>query len=120
MTAFLNDVDFPIARALLSGYCYDQAHPRIYHVLAFAGEKPNQPRGLTKKNKIHGIPPEPDIFSLGLPGADAAPDPSARYFDPSWNELNDMLKKWALEQLLDYLVTLLKLTQAVLHRQCPL
>lgn len=122
ITAFLNDVDFQTARSLLSGYCDDQPHPRIYRVLSFAGTSPNQPKGLTKKNNIHGIPPEPDIFSLGLPGAEPAPDPSARYFDPSWNELNDVLKKsTSLHSMLDLVVNqTLTPPQTILHRQRPL
>lgn len=93
MTAFINDVDFRKACSFLRLYCYSDQHQRIHRVLYFAGTNPNQPKGITKRNSVHGIPPEPDIFSLGLPGAEAAPDPSSRYLDPMWNEVNDVLKK---------------------------
>lgn len=93
MTAFINDVDFRNAQALLSGYCSNGPHKRIHRVLYYEGVNPNQPTGITNKANIHGLPDEPDIFTLGLPDAEPAPDPNARLVDPCWAELNDVLKK---------------------------
>lgn len=96
MTAFLNDVDFEMARLVLQGYCWDDAHRRIWRVFHFAGTNPNQPKGLTKRSNINGIPPEPDPNSLGLPNAEPAPVPGQRFVDPEWEELDAVLKKYVI------------------------
>lgn len=93
MTAFLNDVDLDAARSILSGYSWDEPHRRLYRVLHFVGANSNQPKALTKRNNIHGLPPEPDPFSYGLPSTEPTLNPSARYFDSAWNELSDIVKR---------------------------
>ncbi|ROW08603.1 hypothetical protein VPNG_06156 [Cytospora leucostoma] len=93
MTAFINDVDFDRARSLLSGYCWSEPNSRIYRVIHYDG--PNPPKPIVKTANIRGIPPQPDPFTYGLPGAvplqpQAGPGP---YIDPEWKTLSDILKK---------------------------
>lgn len=93
MTAFINDIDFDRARSLLSGYCWSEPNSRIYRVVHYDG--PNPPKPLVKTTNIRGIPPQPDPFMYGLPGAvplqpQTGPGP---YIDPEWKTLSDILKK---------------------------
>lgn len=91
MTAFINDVDFDRARSLLSGYCWAEPKTRIYRVIHYEG--PNPPRPLTKTANIRGIPPQPDPFMYGLPGAEPLQPQVGPYIDPDWRALSDILKK---------------------------
>lgn len=110
MTAIVNDVDFDRARSLLSGYCWSEPNARVYRVIHYEG--PNPPRPLTKTTSIRGIPPQPDPFMYGLPGADpvVVSLPGASYIDPDWRILSDILKKqsyilttrWELSQKADF------------------
>lgn len=99
MTAFLSEADYDAAASIISGYSWDTPHKRLYRVLYFAGTNPNNPRPLTKTSNIHGLPPEPDPFSFGLPNTEPPPPPNARFVDPGWSELSDILKRQVLAPL---------------------
>lgn len=92
-TAFVTDIDQKVASSIISGYSWDTPHKRIYRYLYFDGANPNQPKGLTKTDSIQGMPPEQDIFALGLPNNDPPPPPTARFIDPEWSVLSNILKK---------------------------
>jgi mediator of RNA polymerase II transcription subunit 18 len=91
MTAFVNDVDFDRARSLLSGYCWGEPNTRFYRVIHYDG--PNPPKPLTKTASIRGIPPQPDPFMYGLPGAEPLQPQVGPYIDPDWKALSDILRK---------------------------
>lgn len=93
LTAFINDVDLKVLVSLLSGYAWDTPHERIYRVSYFAGVDPDQPKPITKTSKIYGLPPEPDIFTLGLPNFEPPPNLPNSHIDPAWKELSDILKR---------------------------
>ncbi|KUI59404.1 hypothetical protein VP1G_06623 [Cytospora mali] len=91
MTAFINDIDFDRARSLLSGYCWSEPNTRFYRVIHYDG--PNPPKPITKTSNIRGIPPQPDPFMYGLPGAEPLQPQVGPYIDPDWRALSDILKK---------------------------
>lgn len=93
MTAFLNDVDFDNAKAILSGYCWTESVQRIYRIIYFANNNPNLPKPIMKRANIKGITPAPDPFSLGLPSAEPIYNPAIPYIDSDWNQLSDILKR---------------------------
>lgn len=93
-SAFLTDAELKVASSIISGYSWDTPHRRLYRVLYFRGANPNHPKGLTKTDNIQGKPPETDLFALGLPNADLAPPSNARFLDPEWNELSNILNKY--------------------------
>lgn len=94
MTAFLNEVDFEMAKAILSGYCWGQPVHRLYRVVYFGANNPNLPKPIMKRNNIKGIPPSPDPFSFGLPNTEPTHNPNMPYVDPDWLQLSDILKKF--------------------------
>ncbi|KUI73955.1 hypothetical protein VM1G_09467 [Cytospora mali] len=108
MTAFINDVDFDRARSLLSGYCWSEPSTRFYRVIHYDG--PNPPKPITKTSNIRGIPPQPDPFMYGLPGAEPLQPQVGPYIDPDWRTLSDILKKqsyivtgrWELSRKADF------------------
>ncbi|CAN8104389.1 unnamed protein product [Discula destructiva] len=92
-TAFVNDADLETASSILSGYGWDSLHKRVYRDLYFAGVNPNHPKGLAKTNSIQGMPPEPDVFAIGLPNFEPPPPAGTRIVEPEWQELSNILKK---------------------------
>ncbi|KAF3765607.1 hypothetical protein M406DRAFT_329495 [Cryphonectria parasitica EP155] len=104
MTAFINDADHDALVSILSGYTWDDSRQRIYRVLHFAGANPNQPKPITKRNHIYGVPPEPDIFSLGLPNTDIPPLMPSGHIDPAWKELSEILKRQSYTMTTRHLV----------------
>lgn len=94
ITGFLNDVDFEMAKAILSGYCWGQPVHRLYRIVYFGANNPNQPKPIMKRNNIKGVLPAPDPFSFGLPSVEPVHNPAAPYVDPDWTQLSDILKKY--------------------------
>lgn len=92
-TAFVNDADFKVASSIISGYSWDTPKNRLYRVLYYHSKNPNNPKGITKTDNIQGMPPEPDILTLGLPNTEPPSAPGSRFIDPEWRELGSILKK---------------------------
>lgn len=128
ITGFLNDVDFDMAKAILSGYCWGQPVHRLYRVVYFGANNPNLPKGIQKRANVKGLPPSPDPFSFGLPNFEPVHNPAAPYIDPEWQHLSDILKKYvsptsSSSRRLQMPISQLTLgfrTQAVVHCHGPL
>lgn len=123
ITGFLNDVDFEMAKAILSGYCWGQPVHRLYRIVYFGANNPNQPKPIMKRNNIKGIPPSPDPSSFGLPNFEPVHNPAIPYVDPEWAQLSDILKKYVTGHLTSTYQSFDETdtkSQAIIHHHGPL